>query len=298
MNAAVQTAGLGKRYGDLWALRDCYLSVPEGRVVGLVGPNGAGKSTLLSLVMGLIEPTCGTVTVSGGLRAGSPAALCEVAFLAQDHAMYRRFSAGDLLRLGRALNPRWDDAFARARLDRVGVPPGRAAGKLSGGQQAQLALTLALAKRASVVLLAEPVASLDPLARREFMAELMAMVADTGITVVLSSHVVAELERVCDYLVVLSRSRVQVAGDVEDLLGRHRRLVGPPQILPHGVKAVLERSETGRQASLIARVSGPVLDPAWEAFPVSLEDLAVAYLGDPDEGCLPRARLEVAGGRR
>jgi ABC-2 type transport system ATP-binding protein len=298
VSAAIEAIGLGKQYGSLWALRDCYLNLPAGRVVALVGPNGAGKSTLLSLVMGLTDPTCGSVAVAGGLLAGSEAALAQVAFLAQDHALYRRFSVGDLLHLGRSLNTGFDDAFARRRLDELGIPIGRPAGKLSGGQQAQVALTLALAKRASILLLDEPVASLDPLARRDFMALLMTTVADTGTTVVLSSHVVSELERVCDYLVVLSRSEVQVAGDVEELLAVHRRLVGPAAggDRPHGVETVIERTVTDRQMSLVARVSGPVLDPAWESHAVSLEDLALAYLAAPDAGCLPRPQLSATRG--
>lgn len=297
MSAAVEAVGLGKRYGTLWALRNCHLSLPEGRVVALIGPNGAGKSTLLSLAMGLTDPTCGTITIGGGLPAGSEAALPRVAFLAQDHPLYRRFTVRDHIRLGRYLNKNFDGAFTQARLEELGIPLGRAAGKLSGGQRAQVALTLALAKRASVLLLDEPVASLDPLARRDFMAQLMRTVADTGTTVVLSSHVVSELERVCDYLVVLSSSEVQVAGGVEDLLAAHRRLVGPVSDgPPHGVQAVIERSAPGRQVSLIARLSGPVLDPAWASHPLSLEDLALAYLGEPAAGCLPRPVLSARRG--
>lgn len=283
MSPAVEAVDLGKRYGASWALRNCDLTVEPGRVVALVGPNGAGKSTLLSLVMGLTHPTCGTVSV-GGLRAGSAAALLQVAFLAQDHPLYRRFAARDHVRLGRDLNVHFDDAFAIARLRELGIPLDRAAGKLSGGQQAQVALTLALAKRASVLLLDEPVASLDPVARRDFMAQLMRTVTEAGTTVLLSSHVVSELERVCDYLVVLSSSAVKLAGDVDDLLATHRRLVGPASAddKPHGLDAVIERSTAGRQTTVIGRVSGRILDPAWESHPVSLEDLALAYLGAPD----------------
>lgn len=298
MSAVVEATDLGKRYGVFWALRNCSLSLPEGRVIALIGPNGAGKSTLLSLVMGLTDPTCGVITVAGGLAAGSPAALSVVAFLAQDHPLYPHFTVVDHLRLGRHLNVRFDGAFARMRLDELGIPLGRTAGKLSGGQQAQLALTLALAKRARVLLLDEPVASLDPLARRDFMAELMRTVADTGTTVVLSSHVISELERVCDYLVVLSRSEVQVAGGADDLIAAHRRLVGPATSgsQPHGVEAVIERSTAGRQTTMIARLCGPVLDPAWEARPVSLEDLALAYLGSPGTGRLHGPELSAMRG--
>jgi ABC-2 type transport system ATP-binding protein len=293
---AFVTSNLSKRYGQTWALRDCDLSIPPGRVVGLVGPNGAGKSTLLLLLAGLIRPTTGTGEIAG-FPLGSEQALAEVAFLSQDHALYRRFRVDELLRLGRTLNPRWSDRMAHDRLARVGIALDRRAGRLSGGQQAQVALTLALAKQAAVVLLDEPVASLDPLARRDFMAELMALVAETGTTVILSSHVVAELERVCDYLVLLSGSEVQVAGEVSELLDVHRRLVGPPDRLPAGVDAVLQRTDGARQSSVLARMSAPLLDPAWQARPVTLEDLAIAYLSSPEQRFRATVRLEVVGGR-
>jgi ABC-2 type transport system ATP-binding protein len=294
MNAAVETVGLGKVYGETWALRDCSLTLDSGRVVGLVGPNGAGKTTLLSLVMGLASPSTGFVTVAD-LPAGSAEALGEVAFLSQEHQLYRRFRVSELLRMGASLNPRWDHEWARARLARLDIPLARRAGRLSGGQQAQVALTLALAKGASVILLDEPVASLDPLARRDFMADLMATVADTGATVVLSSHVVAELERVCDYMVLLSQAEVQLAGDVAELLDRHRRLVGPSGASPPAeVEAVVERTDAPRQTSLIARISTPVADPAWEPGPVSLEDLALAYLGAPGARWSPTRLVAVS----
>jgi ABC-2 type transport system ATP-binding protein len=217
--------------------------------------------------------------------------------LSQDHALYRRFRVDELLRLGRTLNPRWNDRLAHDRLARLGIALDRRAGRLSGGQQAQVALTLALAKQAAVVLLDEPVASLDPLARRDFMAELMALVAETEMTVVLSSHVVAELERVCDYLVLLSGSEVQVAGEVSELLDVHCRLVGPPNRLPVGIDAVLQRTDGARQSSVLARMSVPLLDPAWEAHPVTIEDLTLAYLASPDQRFRPAVRLEAVGGR-
>jgi ABC-2 type transport system ATP-binding protein len=294
MTAAIETAGLGKRYGRTWALRDCSLALPEGRVAALIGPNGAGKTTLLSLVMGLAEPSCGSVTVDG-LPAGSPGALAKAAFLAQDHPLYRRFSVADHLRLGQALNTEFDGASARARLGELDIPLSRACGKLSGGQQAQVALTLALAKRAPVLLLDEPVAGLDPIARRDVMTLLMTRVAETGATVVFSSHVVSELERVCDYLVILSRSEVQLAGDAEDLLASHKRLIGPGRAGdPPGVDAVLERSDSGAQCVLLARMCGPVADPRWQARPVTVEDLALAYLAAPGARYLPAPRLSVA----
>jgi ABC-2 type transport system ATP-binding protein len=216
----VEASGLGKRYGGTWALRECTLEIPAGRVTALVGPNGAGKTTLLNLAVGLTAPSAGAVTVLGGLRAGSPAALDGIAFVAQDTPLYKNLSAADMIYVTRSLNRRFDQTYARARLDELGIPPKRKTGKLSGGQQAQLALTLALARRPRLLVLDEPVAALDPIARHDFMATVLAATAD-GVSVLLSSHVLTELERVAGYLVLMSRGRVQLAGQVDDLLATH-----------------------------------------------------------------------------
>ena len=223
----IETSGLGKRYGGTWALRECTLEIPAGRVAALVGPNGAGKSTLLNLAVGLSAPSAGEVTVLGGRPAGSPAALDGIAFVAQDTPLYKNLSVADMLYVTRSLNRRFDQSYARARLDELGIPPKRRAGKLSGGQQAQLALTLALARRPRLLVLDEPVAMLDPVARHDFMATVMTAMAADGVSVLLSSHVLAELERVADYLILLSRGRVQLAGEVDALLASHRLLTGP-----------------------------------------------------------------------
>jgi ABC-2 type transport system ATP-binding protein len=291
--AAVETSGLGKRYGKTWALRDCTLSLPQGRVVALIGPNGAGKTTFLSLVMGLASATEGTVLVDGQ-PSGSPQALPRVAFMGQEHALYRRFTVADHLRLGQHLNEAFDAPWARARLVDLGIPLSKPAGRLSGGQQAQVALTLALAKQARTVLLDEPVASLDPIARRAAMTMLMARVAETGATVVFSSHVVSELQRVCDYLVVISRSQVQLAGDVDEVLSCHARLIGPGGApVPGEVGTVIERTDSGAQAVLLARVDRALADPRWEARPVSVEDIALGYLAAPEQRYLPAGRLSA-----
>jgi ABC-2 type transport system ATP-binding protein len=218
----IEASGLGKRYGGTWALRECTMEIPAGYVAALVGPNGAGKTTLLNLAVGLAEPSAGAVTVLGGRRAGSMAALDAIAFVAQDTPLYRNMSAADLLHLTRNLNRRFDRPYARTRLAELGIPLNRKAGKLSGGQQAQLALTLALARRPRLLVLDEPVAMLDPIARHDFMATVMAAAAADGVSVLLSSHVLAELERVAGYLVLLSRGRVRLAGEVGDLLRGHR----------------------------------------------------------------------------
>ena len=280
MNAVIAASELGKQYRHTWALRDCTLAIPEGHVVGLVGPNGAGKTTLLRLATGMLAPTRGTITVLGERPAAGPAQLARVGFVAQDTAVYARLTVADHLRLGAWLNPGWDDGLARQRIGQLALDPKQRAGSLSGGQRAQLALTLALAKRPELLILDEPVAALDPLARREFLQGLMEAVAEQRLSVVLSSHLVADLERVCDYLVVLVASRVRVAGEVSDLLAAHRRLSGPrrdPGSLPAGQEVITE-SHTDKQTSLLVRTDGPVLDPAWAVRPVSLEDLVLAYM--------------------
>jgi ABC-2 type transport system ATP-binding protein len=280
VSAVIAASGLGKQYRRTWALRDCTLAISEGHVTGLVGPNGAGKTTLLRLASGMLTPTRGTITVLGQRPAAGPAQLARVGFVAQDTAVYARMTVADHLRLGSWLNPGWDDGLARRRIGQLGLDPKQRAGSLSSGQRAQLALTVAIAKRPELLLLDEPVASLDPLARREFLQSLMEAVAEHEVSVVLSSHLVADLERVCDYLVVLVASRVRLAGEVSELLAAHRRLAGPrrdPGSLPAGQEVVTE-SHTDKQSNLLIRTDGPVLDPAWTVTPVSLEDLVLAYL--------------------
>jgi len=280
MGAAIQASKLGRRYRRSWALRDCTLAIPEGRVAGLVGPNGAGKTTLLRLAAGLLAPTCGTISVLGQDPAAGPAQLARVGFVAQDTPVYARMSVADHLRLGAWLNPRWEGELARRRVAQAGLDPAQRAGSLSGGQRAQLALTLALAKRPEFLILDEPAASLDPLARREFLRGLMEAVAEHGVSVVLSSHLVADLERVCDYLVVLVASRVRAAGEVSTLLASHHRLSGPrrdPGALPAGIE-VIEESHTDKQSTLLVRTVQPVHDPSWTVTPVGLEDLVLGYM--------------------
>ena len=280
MTAVLRARGLGKRYRRQWALTDCTLSIPAGHVVGLVGPNGAGKTTLLNLATGMLAPTAGTIEVLGGHPAAGPAQLARVGYLAQAAPVYAGLSVADHLSLGAHLNPGWDAELASSRIERLDLRLGQKAGTLSGGQRAQLALTLAVAKRPELLLLDEPVASLDPLARREFLQDLMEAVADQGLSVVLSSHLVSDLERVCDYLIVLVASRVRVAGPVEELLATHHLLSGPrrdPGTLPAG-QHVISASHTDRQTTLLVRTSDEVLDPAWTAAEVGLEDLVLAYM--------------------
>jgi ABC-2 type transport system ATP-binding protein len=296
MTAVLESRGLGKRYRQRWALTDCTLSVPAGHVVGLVGPNGAGKTTLLNLASGLLAPTTGTIEVLGGVPARSPAQLARVGFVAQDTPTYAGLSVADHLRLGAHMNPAWDAALARERIGRLGLDPGQRAGKLSGGQRAQLALTLAIAKRPELLLLDEPIASLDPLARREFLQSLMEFTADGQVNVIMSSHLVADLERVCDYLIVLVASRVRVAGEVEDLLANHHLLTGPRRdqaTWPPGWQ-VISTSHTDRQTTLLVRTGSPIEDPAWTVEQVGLEDLVLAYMSHiPDPASNGAPALEV-----
>jgi ABC-2 type transport system ATP-binding protein len=291
MNNIIETHTLGKSYRQTRALQDCTLAIPEGHVVALVGPNGAGKTTLLNLVVGLAVPTSGEVMVLGGRPAGSPSALDGIAFVAQNTPLYKNLSAADLIHETRNLNRRFDQDYAKERLGELGIPLRQNAGEMSGGQQAQLALTLALARRPQLLVLDEPMASLDPLARIDFMATVMAAVADDGLSVVLSSHVLAELERVCDYLVLLSRGRVQVVGEVDDLLARHRILIGPVSEYERYAQKwnVIHASRDASRVHLRVRSDG-TSDPVpagWEAQPITLEELTIAYLRKPDAAALP-----------
>jgi ABC-2 type transport system ATP-binding protein len=294
VNAVIEANGLGKRYGHKWALSQCTLAIPAGKIVGLVGPNGAGKTTLLQLSVGLLRPSAGSISVLGGEPGATPAQLAHVGFVAQDTPIYAGFSVADHLRFGRWMNPSWDARLAEARIERLGLDPRQKAGKLSGGQRAQLALTLAVAKRPELLVLDEPVASLDPLARREFLQSLIEVVVDCGASVVLSSHLVADLERVCDYLVVIVGSHVQIAGEIDKLLASHHRLSGPRHqrgALPAD-QSVIEESHTDVQSTLVVRTDQPVLDATWSVDQLGLEDLVLSYMTRATEE-ERRPKLEV-----
>jgi ABC-2 type transport system ATP-binding protein len=287
----IETHALGKSYGSTRALHDCTLAIPDRHVVALVGPNGAGKTTLLNLAVGLVLPTTGEVTVLGGHPAGSRAALDGIAFVAQDAPLYKNLSAADLLHETRNLNRRFDQDYAEHRLGELGIPLRQKAGKMSGGQQAQLALTLALARRPQLLLLDEPMAMLDPIARHEFMATVMTAAAEDGVSVVLSSHVLAELERVADYLVLVSHGNIQVAGEVEDLLATHGLLTGPASESERYTRQwnVVHASSAASLVRLLVRYDGTTnpVPPGWEARAVTLEELTLAYLRMPVAAPLP-----------
>jgi ABC-2 type transport system ATP-binding protein len=279
--AVIQTRGLSKRYRKVVALREATITVPEGRISALIGANGAGKTTLLRLLAGLARPTGGEVAVLGGAPRQDPAFLAEIGYVAQEIPLYRRLSAEDHIGAGAHLNPRWDADSVRQRLRSLNVPLGQPVGTLSGGQRAQVALSLTLAKRPRLLLLDEPVAALDPLARRQFLATLADAVAIGGLTVVLSSHLVADLERVCDHLILLAGSRVQLCGDIDTVLAEHQVLVGPRKDTAAIERAhtLVQATHTARQSTLLIRVGGPVVDPAYEAADVGLEELVLGYLG-------------------
>jgi ABC-2 type transport system ATP-binding protein len=280
--SALETEGLGKRYGSKWALRECAIEIPSGSVTALVGPNGAGKTTLLQLAVGLVRPSAGSVRVLGrSPRADASDVLPRVGFVAQDHPLHRGFTVAETLKLGRKLNPSWDATVARERVERLRLPLRQKIAKLSGGQQAQVALTLALAKRPELLLLDEPVASLDPLARREFLQSVMEAVAETGMTVLLSSHIVADLQRVCDHLVILSHGHTQLVGPIEEILSSHRVLTGPradPETVAR-LHQVIRESHTERQSNLLVKANGHVYDADWQLHEVDLEEIVLGYLG-------------------
>ena len=270
--------GLGKRFRRDWALRDLTLTIPKGAVVGLAGPNAAGKSTLLSLAAGLLAPSEGSISVLGRDPLESPEVLDEVGYVAQGAPLYRSFRVADTIEYARRTNSRWDGEIADELLTRIDSHT--KVGALSAGERARLALALALGKRPRLVLLDEPFASLDPLAARELLQLLMDGVAELGATVVVASHVVADIERVCDHIVLLSGGRVRLEGDVEALLESHRLLTGPRRPLGaiRGVSEVVRERYSGRQLTLLAITDGPIVDPSWTVDPVSLEELLLAYM--------------------
>ncbi|WP_262059800.1 ABC transporter ATP-binding protein [Streptomyces sp. STR69] len=281
---ALEAVGLGRRYRRGWALRDCSFRLPAGRICALVGPNGAGKTTLLSLAAGLLEPSTGTIRL-GGHPARSVEARQHTAFLSQEKALYPRFRVSETLRMGRELNPTWHQETAERIVAAGDIPLDARVGTLSGGQRTRVAFALALGKRPRLLLLDEPMADLDPLVRRQMMDTLMAEAAQHGSTVVMSSHLVSELDEVCDFLVLIGNGTVKLAGDVAELIGAHRTVSGPDAKadrlakLP-GQVTVETRSAAGRTTALV-RPRGPLPADAEPVLP-SLEELLLAHLRTDD----------------
>jgi ABC-2 type transport system ATP-binding protein len=292
VSTAIEARSLGRAYGSSWALQDCTLDIPAGCVTGLVGPNGAGKTTLLNLATGMLRPTTGSIQVLGGVPGRGTDQLRKVGFVAQETPVYAGLSVADHLKLGQHMNARWDPELAAGRIRELKLDPKRKAGRLSGGQRAQLALTMALARRPELLILDEPVASLDPLARREFLERLADATQGTQMSIVMSSHLVSDLERICDYLVVLVDSRIQIAGPVTDLLAGHHLISGPtldPSSLPGGAEIISAARGLGQTTALVRAAAAPQY-PAWTVTRPNLEDVVLAYMG--------RADANAADGRR
>ncbi|TML77216.1 MAG: ATP-binding cassette domain-containing protein [Actinobacteria bacterium] len=300
MSVALEASGLGKRYGKRWALEHCSFELPTGSIAGLVGPNGAGKTTLLHIAVGLLEQTNGSIRILGE-QPGSASVLPRVGFVAQEMPLYKSFTVDEMISFGAHTNVTFDLPLARHRMEHFEIPLDQRAGSLSGGQRAQLALALAFAKHPDILLLDEPLASLDPLARREFLKILMEGIADSGATVVLSSHLLTDLERVCDHMMVLARGRFRLIADTNEILKNHKVLIGPRERAGaiSGVEQVLQQTTTDRQATLLVRTNGPIIDPAWMVNQASLEDVVLSYLDsrsatDGPEPELHAIRTEVA----
>jgi ABC-2 type transport system ATP-binding protein len=276
MSATLRCAGLGHRYGrGVWGLRDCSLDVPAGRVVALVGPNGSGKTTLMSMAAGLLPATAGAVEVAGGTPGQR---LDRIGFVAQDAPLWPRLRVADALEIGRCMNGGFDTSMAANRIRRLGIRPRARISALSGGHRAQVALTLVLAKKPDLFLLDEPMANLDPLARREFLASMFEACTDTGATVLYSSHAVAELERICDYLILLRAGRVRVAGDIDELRQGHRVISGPAGWPGRGGWQVIsQRTMTGCTTALV-RSDGLLAGPGLQDAAPTFDELVLGYL--------------------
>lgn len=297
--SAIEAYGTGKKYRRGWALKDCSFRLPAGRICGLVGPNGAGKTTLMGIAADLLEPTAGTLRVFGS-APGSDEANRRTAFLAQEKPLFRRFTVAETLRLGRELNPGWDQQAAENIVRAGNVPFEAKIGTLSGGQRTRVAFALAFGKRPDLLLLDEPMSDLDPLVRHELMGTLMAEAAEHGTTVLMSTHMLAELENVCDYLMVIADGGLRLAGEVDELLAAHTLLTGArPDGETAGVPAslarhtVVESRTSGRQVTMLVRPTGPI-DGVWQSETPNLEELLLAYLRSPQAPPLLTASSQVS----
>ncbi|MBE3560755.1 MAG: ABC transporter ATP-binding protein [Ktedonobacteraceae bacterium] len=277
---ALEANRLGKCYGNYWALRNCTLHIPQGCIAGLIGLNGAGKTTLLHLAVGLLKPTEGTIDVLGISSRNIATLLPHIGFVSQERSLYRHFTVGETLMLGKKLNPRWDEARAHASVERLKLPLQQAVGKLSGGQQAQMALVMALAKRPEILFLDEPFAHVDPLAKQELIKILMDAAVEQPLTAVISSHSVSDLENICDYVIILTPSQVKLAERMEQMREQHKRLIGPREGFEAMAQShtIIQASHVGRQSSALVRTTLPITDPAWQIEDASLEDIVLAYL--------------------
>ncbi|MFE7524531.1 ABC transporter ATP-binding protein [Kitasatospora sp. NPDC057542] len=293
LESALEATGLGRKYQSGWALRDCDVTVPAGRICGVVGPNGAGKSTLLALAAGQLKPTEGRLQVLGA-TAGAPELRARVAYVPQDKPLYQGLTVAETLRMGRELNPVWDESLAQQIVEQGELNTRARIGSLSGGQRTRVCLALALGKLPDLMLLDEPMADLDPLARHQLMGTLMSAAAERGTGIVLSSHILPELDGVIDHLLLVQGGRIRLAGDLDEILDGHRLLTGPAgqgSVLPAG--SVVEQRVSGRRAIALVRTDEPV-DGPWESERPSLEDLLLGYLRAPAKPHDPNDPNEVA----
>jgi ABC-2 type transport system ATP-binding protein len=278
-NTALEATGLGKRYRRGWALQDCSFTLPVETMVALVGPNGAGKSTLMALATGILAPTTGVVKVSGdSIRHRGPHP--KLAFLSQDRPLYKRFTVEEMLHFGRSMNDHFDDHYARRLITESDIPLTARTGALSGGQRTRLALALTLGRRPAVLLLDEPLAALDPLARTQVMQTLMAEVVDSGITVVMSSHVIADIEDAAEHLLLLTGGRIRLDGRVADLLAEHWIAAGPVDDDRDWIAtgSLVESRATARQVTTMVRDRELRAPDRWTQDNPTLQELVLAYL--------------------
>jgi ABC-2 type transport system ATP-binding protein len=283
MKNAIKTAGLSKRYHSFWALKDCTITIPKGAVSALVGPNGAGKTTLLKLLVGLNRPSAGLTTVLGQAPSQDTQYLSEIGYLAQEIPLYNQFTAKDHFALGAHMDAHWDNDLAKERLNELRIPLDRPVGKLSGGQRAQVGLAMALAKKPKLLLLDEPVAALDPLARVDFLASLAQAVTDAEgeLTVLMSSHLLADLERVCDHIIILASGETQLCDEIEHARKAHKLLVGPPGTLPKSNDfTIIKETQSSTTNHILVRLNDrkPTL-PGWHVRDVDIEEIVLAYMG-------------------
>lgn len=281
----IQTKELGKRYGSFWALENCSIAIPEGSVSALVGPNGAGKSTLLKILVGLNRASSGESRVLDKTPVQHKDFLADIGYLAQEIPLYKSMNAADHVTMGKNLNKRFDEKFVVERLKELGIPLDRSVSKLSGGQRAQVALALALAKKPKLLLLDEPVAALDPLARHDFLSSLSQAVADGGLTVVMSSHLLADLERVSDHVIVLASGKTQLCDNIENILGEHKILIGPRNNNKFDGVTIIHETHTAKQSTLLARIiKGAKVPSGWQKHEPNIEEIILAYMGQVKEG--------------
>ena len=279
----VETESLTKRFRRRTALLECSLSVPRGRVVALVGPNGSGKTTLLRLLAGLSRPTEGRISVFGEEMSMSNTDLrSRVGYLDQDRPLYERWRVREILEFGRRTNPAWDADFAAQHLARLDIDLESLVKNLSGGQRAQVALAVCFAKRPDLVLLDEPASALDPVARQDLLQNITELFADNEASVLMATHAIDDVSAICDYVIILSQSRVVLSEDLDYVLESHRLLsrgVDDGVPVPRGA-TVLDERRTTREITYLVRLGMPMERDGWRIERPTFNEIAIAYLRD------------------